>query len=119
MKITINKIIISMLIFLYTNFCFSIESPNEYPTSCQEAIDLVVENIDEESKKLLLSIEKEELQSRRFITGWGKGIRDGFGLTEGNFELMESCQALREDAAFHPINISGIIMEEVWQALRK
>ena len=91
----------------------------QHPKTCQEAIELVLSNIDADSKKLLLSIKKEELRGRRFITGWGKGIRDGFGLNEGNFELMESCQALRDDAAFHPVNISGIIMEEVWSALQQ
>ncbi len=88
------------------------------PSTCQEAIELILSNLNDEDKELLISIDKEKLKSRSYMTGWGKGIRDGFGLNEGNFPLMKSCQKRRENAAFHPVDISAIIMEEVWQALR-
>lgn len=109
---------------LLANHCYADQDVtekevNEYPSTCQEAVDLILNNLDEQNRGLLLSISKDDLKNKRFLTGWGKGIRDGFGINEGNFALIQSCQALRDDAILHPVNTSMIIMEEVWLALRQ
>lgn len=116
------KIILLFCSLLVSGQALSVNQENaeiqNYPITCQEAIDLILENLNEEDRSLLNSIEKDELKSRSYLIGWGKGIRDGFGLNNGNFPLMQSCQQRRENAAFHPVDISAIIMEEVWQALK-
>jgi hypothetical protein len=45
--------------------------------------------------------------------GWGTGIRNGFGLWRGNTGLQASC------AKEHPDDCSMVIIEAVWEALRR
>ena len=116
-----NRTRISIISLVIYSFCAAVVAGEQYdlPETCQQAIDLIIENLDAESREILISIDKEELKNRRFTTSWGKGIREGFGINEGNMALMKSCQARRENATFHPVVISAIIMEEVWTVLNK
>ena len=122
MVINNNKKIVLIGLLLLSEWALAVDQENtaieDYPRTCQEAIDIILLNLNDEDRALLNSIDREELKGRTYISGWGKGIRDGFGLNDGNFPLMKSCQQLRKEAAFHPVDISAIIMDQVWQALR-
>lgn len=83
--------------------------------TCEQVINHILDNLDQENKKLLLSIKKSDLQERRFLTGWGQGIRDFYNIDKGNFALMYSCQAYGDSPDFHPVATSGVIMEAVWE----
>ncbi|MCG8378796.1 MAG: hypothetical protein MI865_04885 [Proteobacteria bacterium] len=43
-----------------------------YPNTGQEAIELILSNLNDEDKALLITIDKEKLKSRSYINGWGK-----------------------------------------------
>jgi len=77
----------------------------------------LVSILDEESKALLLKTAKDDLI--QFHHGWGMGIRNGYGLWH-NRALRRSCaKQAGHDGDMHADSASGIIMEGVWEALRK
>lgn len=75
-------------------------------------------------KQRIRAMRKDDLIQFHF--GWGMSIRNAFGLWGGNAALMRSCAEWRygvgkgPDATFmHPDDASGVIIEAVWQRLRK
>jgi len=61
----------------------------EFPKTLDEAVEIIILGLDEKSKNLLESISSElELAG---LDVWGMGIRNAFGLWQGNYELMKSC----------------------------
>jgi hypothetical protein len=88
------------------------DAPNKWPRSVNEAVSLLVQELDESSKDYLVGTPQENLSMLHL--GWGMGIRNSFGLWRDNDDLLNSCG----DRDMHPDDCSAIIMREVWKELR-
>ncbi|KPK50055.1 MAG: hypothetical protein AMK72_03110 [Planctomycetes bacterium SM23_25] len=100
-----------------------------WPRSYEEAVSRLVSELTDEDKTLLRALPKDDLIG--FHMGWGMGIRNGFGLWQGNRDLLVSCglrahpelrEALKDPNVrvdFHPDDISMTIIEGVWETLSK
>ncbi|HSY40504.1 MAG TPA: DUF6794 domain-containing protein [Polyangia bacterium] len=80
-----------------------------WPTTVDEAARQIIGRLDEKSKDRLRKDEKKNLI--RYHLGWGMGIRNSFGLWQGNTKLLESCGGGKP---IHPDDCSMIIIEAVW-----
>ena len=49
----------------------------------------------------------------------GQYIREQFGLTDGNEELMASCRSLAGEDDIHEETASAIILNALWEGLRE
>ena len=99
-------------------------SEEEWPVTCEDATDWLVDNLDDESKAFVRSTAQEDLI--RFHHGWGTGIRNNFGLWRGNSKLIASCLGLDDDAQnnsdsypFAADDVSMIIIERTWKRLNE
>ena len=92
-------------------------SPSEWPESCTEAVEYLLEGLSDEDKATIRNTPKENLINFHF--GWGMGIRNELGLWRGNDQLISSCMDLNSTNDPHPDSISMIIIEEVWKALNE
>ncbi len=92
-------------------------SPSEWPESCSEAVEYLVEGMSDKDRSTVRNTQKENLINFHF--GWGMGIRNDFGLWRGNDRLISSCMELNSTNDAHPDSISMIIIEEVWKTLNE
>jgi len=60
---------------------------------------------------------KEDLSVLPFTMG--QYIREQFGLTDGNEELMASCRSLAGEDDIHEETASAIIINVLWKRLRQ
>jgi hypothetical protein len=90
-------------------------SDEPWPTTCDAAVDHVLERLDHESREIVRGTRREDLI--QFHHGWGTGIRNDLGMWRGNSTLIASCVALRPGTEFHPDSASMIIIEGVWERL--
>lgn len=86
-----------------------VQDPN-WPKSVDEAVQHIVSKMSPEDLRLVRDTPREDLI--RFHHGWGTGIRNSFGLWQGNRELLESC------GGGHPDDCSMVIIEAVWERLQ-
>jgi len=84
-----------------------------WPSTVDEAVDMILEDTDDESRDLLRSQPREDMI--QYHHGWGTGIRNAFGLWAGNEALRASCGNPR----IHPDDCSMIIIEAVWDRLQE
>ena len=104
------------LLVITISFLFSIPSfANEanWPKTLEEAVSEIVSSLPAEDRERVKNTEKADLI--KFHHGWGTGIRNDFGLWQGN-------KALRESACgkpCHPDDASMIIIEAVWRKLNE
>ncbi len=84
-----------------------------WPKTVDAAVDDIVSKLKPESKATIRSTRREDLI--RFHHGWGTGIRNKYGLWQGNTSLLESCGA----KDMHPDSCSMIIIERVWERLNQ
>jgi uncharacterized protein DUF6794 len=94
---------------------------SDWPQSVDEAVDRLLAGLPDKDKETVRSTPKDELY--KFHFGWGMGIRNRFGLRQGNAALLKSCAEMRygpeSDARFmHPDDASGVIIEAVWQRMQ-
>ena len=84
---------------------------SEHPSTVEEAVERLIEELPEESKEQLRRMEKDDLIRTHFALGmW---IRNHYGLWHGN-------TTLKEDAgADHADSVSMIIIERLWERLRE
>jgi hypothetical protein len=91
----------------------SIVERDTWPTTVDEAARRLVAQLDDKSKELVRATAKDQLI--RFYDGWGRGIRNSFGLWRGNEKLLESCgRGTKAD----PEACSMVIIEAVWTLLQ-
>ena len=91
----------------------SIVERDTWPTTVDEAARRLVAQLDDKSKELVRTTAKDQLI--RFYDGWGRGIRNSFGLWRGNEKLLESCgRGKRTD----PEACSMVIIEAAWTLLQ-
>lgn len=88
-----------------------------WPTDCDQAAQMLYADLDDDSKTTLAKTKKEDLIMYHF--GWGTGIRNRLGLWRGNVDLLTSCIAPRGQELPHPDDVSGVIIERVWELTQK
>ncbi|XXF80249.1 hypothetical protein P2318_10990 [Myxococcaceae bacterium GXIMD 01537] len=84
-----------------------------WPTSVAQAVDILVADLDSASKDTVRQTPRDKLI--RFHMGWGMGIRNSFGMWQGNTDLLLSCG----EANGHPDSCSRVIIEATWERLQK
>ena len=83
-----------------------------WPRTVGAAVDTILAHLDEKSKATVRSTAEGDLI--RFHHGWGTGIRNAFGLWQGNADLLSSCGG----AGIHPDDCSMVIIHQVWKRLQ-
>ena len=81
------------------------------PETVEEAVALIIEEMDDESKQRVRATPKFDLF--RYHDNWGAGIRESFGLSKDNKALLKDTGKTSADAA------SMVIIQAVWTELRK
>ena len=89
------------------------ENSANLPKTLGEVVDSIIESLDEDSKKLLPSIPKDDLID--YHHSWGMGIRNAYGLWGKNPDLLADCGSVDMEAD----DASTIIMHAVWYKLRE
>lgn len=82
-----------------------------WPRTVDEAVARILADMSAADKEKIRTTQKDDLIL--FHHGWGTGIRNQFGLWQGNPELMAACHAT------HPDDASMVIIEAVWRKLQK
>ena len=86
-------------------------SEDEWPRTVEEATARLLAVMSDKDKELVRKTAEEDLIG--FHHGWGMGIRNDFGLWQGNDALLKSC------GEQHPDDASMVIIRSVWKELRK
>ena len=85
------------------------------PVTLDGAVTDIISRLSEQDKKTLREMPKKDLI--KFHFGWGRGIRNNYGLWGGRNEaLLKSACGGRP---CHPDDASMVIMEGVWETLNK
>jgi len=84
---------------------------SDWPATVDEAAERIISGMSDEDKALVRSTKRDDLLM--FHHGWGTGIRNDFGLWQGNTALLESCGPI------HPDGCSMVIIERVWERLQE
>lgn len=80
------------------------------PRTVEEAADRLIGVLSAADLKKVRETKRQDLILYHF--GWGTGIRNEFGLWQGNSALLES------SGSFHPDDCSMMIIERVWEKLQ-
>jgi len=107
--------------------------PNTWPRTLDQAVANVVAGMIDRDKTLVRALSQRDMII--FHMGWGRGIRNAFGLWGGNLDLLKSCAANEaritgrevppppgvdaNSMVMHPDDASGVILEAVWLELQK
>lgn len=86
-------------------------SEDEWPRTVEEATATLLAIMSDKDKELVRNTAEEDLI--QFHHGWGMGIRNDFGLWQGNDALLKSC------GKQHPDDASMVIIRSVWKELRE
>jgi len=84
------------------------------PTTVIEAVDRLLDILDEDDKQDIAGMKEPELIDLHF--GLGMGIRNAW-LWKGNAELLDDCGKY-DKFAFEPDSCSGVITRALWERLR-
>ena len=82
----------------------------EWPRTVDEAVTRILSGMSEADKTCIRSTHKHHLIT--YHHDWGAGIRNSFGLWQGNEALKADCRTVFPDSA------SRVIIEAVWQRLQ-
>ena len=88
------------------------DEPKQLPKTVAEAVQRLVETLSDRSKKRIAESSEDDLVM--FHMGLGTGIRNDFGLWEGNKELLKSCGS--EDMSAD--DASSVIIKQLWMRLK-
>ena len=86
-----------------------------WPKTCDEAVELLLKELNSEGKERIRNTPREELV--KFHFGLGMRIRNEFGMWGGNTALVDSCISEKPGTRRHPDEASMIIIERVWERL--
>ncbi|HWO08242.1 MAG TPA: DUF6794 domain-containing protein, partial [Polyangiaceae bacterium] len=86
-----------------------------WPVTCDEAAALAVSKMGPELEQRVRSLEKDQLIILH--DSWGMGIRNEFGLWEGNKALLASCSTGSADVPPEPDPVARVIMSRAWEML--
>lgn len=131
---------ILLIIFYYNSYeSTRLLGPGEWPTTVDEAVAMLLDEMSEEDKEIVRSTPEEEIIVR-FHHGLGTWIRNRFGLWRDNKALLQSCgkrnkfpndpalvatRAVWESIAgpiagenIHPDEASTVIIYAFWESLQ-
>ena len=91
--------------------------PELLPKTVDEAVDRLISELTLKDKTKLAKMGEYDLSALPFTMG--QYIREQFGLTDGNEELMASCRSLAGEDDLHDETASMLIIEALWQKLRQ
>ena len=116
----LKKIILSLTCFFYGFLllsinCFSGQGTEDFPKTLDEAVNRTINGLSDEKKLYIRSVPKSYLIM--FHRGWGRGIRNAYGLWQNNYQLLESCAKKAGKESIHPDFASSIIIKNVWEKL--
>lgn len=80
-------------------------------TSLNAVVDDIVARLPDEDKTIIIGIKNENEMVKLY--GLGVKIRNEYGLWDGNEALLNNC------GTTHPDDASMVILERVWQVLKK
>ena len=83
--------------------------PNLTPTTVEEVVKEVIENMSEADKANVVNTSEDDLIL--FHDGWGMSIRN-------HYNLWQNQALVRSTGKEHPDDASMVIIKAVWQALR-
>jgi hypothetical protein len=86
-----------------------------WPVTCDEAAALAVSKMGPALEQRVRSLEKNQLIILH--DSWGMGIRNEFGLWEGNKALLASCSTGNADVPPEPDPVARVIMSRAWEML--
>ncbi|MHC4405608.1 MAG: DUF6794 domain-containing protein [Planctomycetota bacterium] len=86
-------------------------SEDEWPRTVEAATTRLLAILSDKDKEVVRNTAEEDLIG--FHHGWGMGIRNEFGLWQGNDALLKSC------GKQHPDDASMVIIRSVWRELRE
>jgi len=84
---------------------------NDWPRTLDEAVKACLSTMTPEEKELIKFTPEDRLIWFHF--DWAVNMRNEFGMSEGNADLLESC------GASNPDETSMIIVEAVWKELNR
>lgn len=92
-----------------TLLCLYLVPPRSWPTTVDEAADIVIERLDQQTQRIIAYGEADPLYMH---FGLGMWIRNELGLWGGNHWLLSDC------GAWHPDDCSEVILSAVVHRLR-
>ncbi len=93
------------------------EPPPAAPQTVDEAVDRLVSNMPLKDKTTVANMSYDELPNLHLTLGGY--ILNNFGILSGNWELMRSCRAKSQNTLQHEEDAVGIIIDALWEKLRK
>lgn len=87
---------------------------SEWPRTVEDAARRVLDELPPEELDVLAGMARRDLLEAH--RGLGMGIRNGFGLWQGNEELLADCAG--GSRWHHPDDASAVIIERAWERLR-
>jgi len=93
------------------------EPPPAAPRTVDEAVDRLVSNMPLKDKTTVANMSYDELPNLHLTLGGY--ILNNFGILSGNWELMRSCRAKSQNTLQHEEDAVGIIIDALWEKLRK
>jgi len=93
------------------------EPPSSAPRTIDEAVERLLSNMPLKDKISVANMSAVELPNLHVTLG--AYVLDNFDLLSGNWELMKSCRAKSKTALQHNEDAVGIILDAIWEELRK
>jgi hypothetical protein len=87
------------------------------PKTVEEAINILLSILDRETMEIFASRSEKEL--KHYHCTAGVLIRNEFKLTEGNDELIESCQQFSGQSNLDGKDAPIVILKALWEVLRQ
>ena len=93
-----------------------------WPSTVDAAVELLLQKLSGENRETLRAMPEEELITLHHR--WGMGIRNSFGMWQGNTALLRSCAAARRSGAsgvsvLFPDEAAMVIIEAAWRRVRE
>jgi hypothetical protein len=92
--------------------CAKLIYPRSWPTTVNDALAILDEQVDAETKKELAYMAYDELIDLKH--GWATSIRDRFGLASRNNRLLHDC----DPEYRHPDSCASVIISRFWKRVR-
>jgi len=89
----------------------------KHPKTVEEAIERLTKGLSLKDKATIANMAESELCTLHF--NLGEYIRNEFGLSSGNEDLIVSCGAITGDDSIDQDAASSIIIKELWKRLRE
>ena len=88
----------------------------EFPTSVEEAIELLKQALPLKDRTLMANMQLHELEHLR--SGLGEYVKQNFGLYSGNKALLDSCMQRSKVKNLLPDEACAIVLRALWEDLQ-